>query len=171
MHIVFLELIIDPACSIVFEAEAGEAKIMRRPPRDAHESLFNKQILKTSLSQGGIVFIMVLIAFGLGHYFGYGEARIRALTFSTLVLVNLGLIFTNRSWSRNIIANLRAPNSALWWIISGALIFLALVLYVPLLRSLFHFNTLHLLDLTICFALGIFSILSFEVLRIFNTHA
>jgi Ca2+-transporting ATPase len=171
VHIVFLELIIDPACSIVFEAESGELNIMKRPPRDAHEPLFNRQILKTSLSQGGVVFFMLLIAFSLGHYLGYDTARIRALTFSTLVLANLGLIFTNRSWSRNIIANLREPNPALWWIISGALAFLAIVLYVPLLRGLFHFATLNLIDLGICFAIGIFSILSFEILRLFNNHA
>jgi Ca2+-transporting ATPase len=165
VHIVFLELIIDPACSIVFEAEIGETDVMQRKPRDPKESLFNWQILKMSFWQGGIVLLMVLIVFGLGHYFAYAEPKIRALTFATLVMGNLGLIFTNRSWTRNIFATLKIPNRALWWIISGAIVFLGLVMYVPFLQHVFRFAALNLPDLGVCLIAGLISLLGFEILK------
>ncbi len=165
VHIVFLELIIDPACSIVFEAEAGEADLMQRQPRSARDSLFNKQILTASLLQGGVVLVVVLIAFGLGHYFGYAGTTTRAFSFATMVLANLGLIFANRSWSRSVFKNIFTPNPALRWILSGALVFLGLVLYVPFLQNIFHFAALSALDIAICFGLALFSMFGFEAIR------
>ena len=92
----------------------------------------------------------------------------RALSFTTLIIANLSLILTNRSWSRTILDSMRSPNAAVWWILIGAVAFLGLALYVPLLRSLFRFSTLHLIDLGICFAAGTASILWFELLKAIN---
>lgn len=170
VHIVFLELIINPACSLIFEAEPEEKYTMQRLPRDPKESLFNRKILQKSLIQGGIVLLIVLAVFSFGHFSGYSTAEIRALTFTTLVLSNLSLIFTNRSWSRSVFATLRIPNPALWWIISGALLFLGLVLYVPWLHNIFHFTALGFADVIICLGAGIFSILCFELLKLRKKH-
>jgi Ca2+-transporting ATPase len=168
VHIVFLELIIDPACSIVFEAEPEETDVMKRNPRDPKESVFNWQILRMSLIQGCIVLFITLAVFSFGYYFGYNASKIRALTFTTLVMGNLSLIFSNRSWSRNVLASLQLPNPALWWVVSGTLIFLGIVLYIPFLCNVFHFGMLNLLDLIICLVAGIFCILCFEVIKIFS---
>ena len=168
VHIVFLELIIDPACSIVFEAEPEEMDVMKRNPRDPKESVFNWRLLRMSLIQGGIVLFIVLAVFSFGYYSGYNTSKIRALTFTALVMGNLGLIFSNRSWSHNVLASLRLPNPALWWIISGALVFLGVVLYIPFLHNVFHFGILNLLDLVICLVAGILCILCFEIIKIFN---
>jgi P-type Ca2+ transporter type 2C len=168
VHIVFLELIIDPACSVVFEAEKEEAGIMSRPPRDLGEPLFNKQMVTYSLLQGASVLIMVLAVFLIGMYRRLGEAEIRTLSFTTLVVANLGLILTNRSWSRPVLAMLRSPNSALRWVLGGAVLLMALVLYVPFLRDLFRFSMLHVTDLAICLTAGILSILWFEGWKILN---
>jgi len=92
-----------------------------------------------------------------------------ALCFATLVVANLGLIFANRSWSRTILATLRTPNQALWWVFGGTLFFLGLVLYVPFLRDLFHFSTLHPDDLALCLASGLVSILWFEGIKWLRT--
>ena len=78
-----------------------------------------------------------------------------ALSFTTLVVANLGLIFANRSWTRTIWSTLRTPNAALWWVIGGTTFFLGLALYVPFLRDLFHFSTLHPDDLALCLAGGV----------------
>ncbi len=99
---------------------------------------------------------------------GYNASKIRALTFTALVMGNLGLIFGNRSWSRNILASLRMPNPALWWIVSGTLIFLGTVLYMPFLHNIFHFAMLNLVDLVICLIAGIFCIICFEIIKIFS---
>jgi len=169
-HIVFLELIIDPACSVVFEAEPEETHIMKRPPRNLQEPLFNKRIIIFSLLQGVSVLLIVLAIFLIAMYRGLGETEARTLSFTTLIFANLGLILTNRSWSRTILTTLRSPNAALWWVLGGAIFFLGIVLYVPFLRDLFHFSRLHLIDLIISFAAGVISILWFEGFKIMNSH-
>jgi len=165
-HIVFLELLIDPACSVVFEAEPIGAEVMRQPPRRAQERLFDRQTVGLSLLQGLSVLTIVLAVFGVSLYRGQGELEARALTFTTLVVANIGLIFTNRSWAHPILTTLRWPNAALWGITSGALGALALVLYVPFLQELFRLAVLHPEDLALCLAGGLAGILWFEGLKL-----
>ncbi|MGE5217877.1 MAG: cation-translocating P-type ATPase [Chloroflexota bacterium] len=165
VHIVFLELIIDPACSIAFEAEPAESDIMQKPPRDPDTPLFDARHILFSLLQGAIVLAAVLVVFAFALYRGQGDADARTLSFSTLVIGMLGLIAVNRSWSRNVIHALRAPNRAFWWVAAGALGFLAVVLYVPSLRDLFRFSTLHADDLLICAVAGLLSSSAIELLK------
>ena len=165
MHIVFLELIIDPACSVVFEAEPEEADVMTRPPRRPDAPLFGKRTVTLSLLQGLSVLAMLVFVYVVSLKRGQSEEDSRALTFATLIIANLGLIFVNRSWSRTVLATLRSPNTALWWVTGGAVVFLGLVLYVPFLRDLFRFSVLHPFDIFICVAAGVMSIVWFEVLK------
>jgi P-type Ca2+ transporter type 2C len=165
-HVVFLELIIDPACSLAFEAEPDEEDVMVRPPRDPAEPLFSPRTIALSVLQGLGVLLVVLGVFGVVLARGQGELEARAMTFTTLIVANLALILTNRSWSRTIVATLRAPNPALWWVVGGALTLLGLVLYVPFLRALFGFSVLHSDDLAICLAAGLASIGWFEGLKL-----
>lgn len=165
VHVAFLELIIDPACSIVFEAEREEANAMQRPPRPMTEHLFEKQMIFMSLLQGfGVLFILLAI-FAIALHRGQGAEEARALTFTALVIANVALIATNRSGSRNIVSILRTPNPAMWWVVGSALFFLALVLYVPFLKELFHFSTLHFFDIALCVGTGVVSIVWFETLK------
>lgn len=165
VQIVFLELIIDPACSIVFEAEPAEKDVMKRPPRSLNEPIFDWKMIGLSILQGISVLIVVLAIYLISLNQGQNVEEARALCFTTLIIANLALILTNRSWSSTIIDNLKSPNRALWWVIGGALIFLALVLYIPQLQSLFSFGFLHPEDLLICFTRGIISILWFELFK------
>ncbi|MCX6999166.1 MAG: cation-translocating P-type ATPase [Candidatus Sumerlaeota bacterium] len=168
VHIVFLELIIDPACSVVFEAEPAEDKLMERPPRKSTERLFSKNVMAIGALQGLSVLIMVLLVYVISLYRAQSEMEARALTFTTLIIANLCLILTNRSWSRTILKMLRAPNDALWWVVGGAAVFLALVLYVPFLRNLFRFSYMHAVDIFICLGAGVMSIIWFEGLKVFR---
>jgi Ca2+-transporting ATPase len=168
VHIVFLELIIDPACSVVFEAEPEEADVMTRPPRRPGAPLFERRTVGISLMQGLIVLAVLLVVFTISLRRGQSGEEARTLAFATLIVANLGLILVNRSWSRVIIDTLRTPNTALWWVTGGALLFLGLVLYVPFLRSLFQFSFLHITDAVIFIAAGAFSILWFELLKAAN---
>jgi len=165
VHIMFLELIIDPACSTVFEAEPEEKNVMDRPPRSPKEPLFSKRMVGMSLLQGANVLILCLAVFAIAYYRGLGEMEARAMTFTTLIIANLSLILTNRSWSRTILATLKNPNAALWWVLGGAFLFLGFALYIPVLRTLFRFALLHPIDLTICLIVGSSSILWFELLK------
>jgi Ca2+-transporting ATPase len=168
VHVVFLELIIDPACSIAFEAEPEEADVMQRPPRHRKEPLFSRKTVAISLIQGLIVLLITLAIYGFSLKQGRGELEARTLTFTTLVIANLGLILTNRYWSSTILASLRSKNTVLWLILALTLVFLGLVIYVPFLRDLFHFDMLHLNDLLLCFGAGIASILWFEAVKYFS---
>jgi Ca2+-transporting ATPase len=166
VHIVFLELIIDPSCTLIFEAEGEEPGVMTRPPRSPRERLFGLKSLGVSLLQGMSVLAVVLGVFLVARYMGHPPDNARGLTFAALVVANVALILTNRSWSRTIPSMLREPNSALWWVVGGAVVFLALVLHVGFLRDLFHFAPLHTTDLVICLAAGAVSILWFEFLKV-----
>ncbi len=165
VHVAFLELIIDPACSLVFEAEPGEDNVMKRPPRKHDEKLFGPRIIVLSLLQGLGVLAIVFLVYASALYRGHSEPDARALTFTTLVVANLGLIFANRSWSKTIIQTFGTPNVALWWVSGCTLIFLGAALYVPILQDLFNFCQLHINDLVICLGAGITSVLWFEGLK------
>jgi P-type Ca2+ transporter type 2C len=165
VHIVFLELIIDPACSLVFEAEGEEADIMRRPPRRPEEPLFSRRAVGIALLQGAGVLAVVFGVFALAVTRGQGAEDARALAFTTLIVANLALILTNRSWTRTIVDSLRSRNAALAWVVGGAVVFLALILRVPVLRGLFGFSSVHSDDLVICLAAGVLSILWFEAFK------
>lgn len=168
IHIAFLHLIIDPACTVVFEAEPAESNVMRRPPRNPKEPLFSHRTLRLALLQGISVLVVLVAVFAIAYYSGNGEFDARALAFTTLIISNLAMILTNRSWSRTIPEMLQAPNQALWWVIGGGLLFLGLVLYIPLLRHLFSFSFLHIDDLLISLFSGVVSIFWFEGLKLWN---
>jgi len=165
VHIAFLELIIDPACSIVFEAEEAEARIMRRPPRSSTESLFQRRFVVLSVLQGVGMLAISLAIFAVVYSRGQGEADARALTFTALVLMNLALILTGRSGTLGVWESLRRANPAMWWVTGSALVLLAVVLYVPWLRTLFQLSTLHPFDIGLCLGAGVAGSAWFETVK------
>ena len=170
VHIVFLELIIDPSCTLIFEAEEAEPNTMTRPPRSPRERLFGMKSLALSLLQGASVLAIVMAVFLTARWLGHSEYNARGLTFAALVVANIGLILTNRSLLRTIPAMMKEPNAALWWVVGGAVGLLAMVIYVPFLWRLFHFAPLHLIDLVICVLAGGLSVLWFECVKLFRTR-
>lgn len=165
VHVVFLELLIDPACSVVFEAEPEEENIMKRPPRNPKKPLFGKNMLVMSLLQGIFSLIAVAAVFALALNLGKTETEVRTMTFITLVISNIFLIFTNRSWSKNILSAFSIPNKSLVWIVSLIAIVLTLAVYAPFLRKIFYFELLAPLDIVISLGAGILSIVWFEILK------
>ena len=166
IHVAFLHLIIDPACSIVLEAEPAEATVMQRPPRNPQEPLFGRKTVGLAVMQGLGILAIALTIFIIALARKQGELDARALTFTTLILANLGLILSEGSTSRLNLKILRSPNPALWWVLGGGLVFLTTVLYVPFLRHMFGFSFLHPIDLAICLLGGAMSLLWFELLKI-----
>jgi Ca2+-transporting ATPase len=164
LHIAFLELVIDPACSIVFENEPSEADVMQRPPRDIEAPLFGGMTLALSLLQGLGVLMVVLAAYALGAAY-LSEKEVRAFTFATLVMGNLALIFSNRSRTASLWTLLRTPNRALWLVCSVTLALMSLTLYWPWMARLFNFEPLPLRYLLIATGLGLTSVLWFELIK------
>lgn len=171
VHVVFLELIIDPACSVIFEAENAEQDVMTRRPRNPTERLYSLRSIAMSLLQGFSVLAIILCVYVAAGRLGHLDADTRrALAFTTLVVANICLILTNRSRSRTILSMFREPNGALWWVVGGATAGMGLILYVPFLRSLFHFGSLHTADLALCVGAGVVSILWFELLKLWRAR-
>ncbi len=166
VHILFLQLIIDPACSIAFEAEKAEDGVMRRPPRATSESLFDRRTVLLGLLQGALLLGVVLAIYGVALQRGQGDAVSRALTFTTMVIADLGLILANRSRSHSMLATFAIPNRSLWWILAGGIVFLACVLYVPLLRNVFSFGFLHADDILISVTAGLAAVLGVEATKL-----
>jgi Ca2+-transporting ATPase len=166
VHVLFLELIIDPACTIVFEMEDDEPDIMQRPPRKLEAPLFGRSMILSGLIQGlgNLAVVAGVYFFALYQNLGEGEARMFA--FVSLVIGNLGLIFANRSRTMSIFKTLRVPNKALWWIAGGALFFLALVLTIPALRNVFQFAPLHRWEVALLSLAAAFSIFFAEIIKL-----
>lgn len=158
VHIVFLELIIDPSCSLIFEAEHAEADVMNRPPRKPDERLFSMQTIGIAVMQGLSTLAVCLGVFMLARS-SHSAGAARALTFVTLVMAFLMIILVNRSWTKSLFEMLRTPNAALHWVVFGTSVFLTVVLSVPFARRIFHFAPLHPTDLVISLGAGLLCVL------------
>lgn len=166
IHIVFLEMIINPACAIVFEAEAAESNVMQRPPRKIEEHLFGTRNVALSLLHGAGLLVMVAMVFFIGLYSGANsgleEGQARALAFTTLVIGNLGLIISSRSLSHRWYALMRQSNPSQWWILSGTLLALTIIMMVPALQRAFRFTALSSTHLSIALLSGMAILFWFE---------
>jgi Ca2+-transporting ATPase len=149
IHIAFLEMIIDPVCSIVFESETEEADVMQRPPRPPEQPLFSGALIGWGLLQGALTFALVAAIFVIGQSRAMPEAELRALTFFALVLSIVGLIFVNRSFSASLWTALRRPSPVLLIVLVTVTVMLSLTLLWPAARDLFRFGPLHPDDLAL----------------------
>ena len=140
VHILFLQLIIDPACSVVFEAEPLEAGAMTARPRSPDARLFDAAVLARGAWQGAGLLAMLLAVYAGARGAAGSDDAARALTFMVLVLANLGLIHANRSWGRTSLAGPAASNKTFRWIALGTLALLGCVLGVPAVSRLFAFT-------------------------------
>lgn len=165
-HIVFLELIIDPICSIVFEAEAADKEIMKRAPRNYRSSILSWRSFLISLLQGGSLLLIIALAYGYYLHQGWEVDQARTVSFAILIFANLLLVLANRSWAHNFFASFKKANSALWPIMLFGLSFLALVIYQPFFRHIFKFTTLSLELLGQALLIAILPVLIFEVIKI-----
>ncbi|PKL40431.1 MAG: ATPase [Spirochaetae bacterium HGW-Spirochaetae-1] len=170
VHIVFLELIIDPACTMIFEQEKEEDGIMSRPPRDPGDPLFGKKLIILSVLQGLFSLAAITFIYKAALFLGHGEAEARTLTFITLIVSNLSIIISNRSWSRNIFSIIATRNSAQTWVVLGAIVFLGIVISVPFLRNMFHFAPMHAVDILLALSAGLASIVWFEIVKLISSR-
>jgi Ca2+-transporting ATPase len=163
VHVAFLELVIDPACSIAFEAEPEEPGIMQRPPRAANAPLFGKRMLVLSLLQGASV-----LAASLALYFiagGNGDEHARTIAFTSLMSGNLALIVVNRSWRTSLLAR-RGKNRTAAVVVVVALVLLVTIVSVAPLRGFFAFGALAGWELALALASGLVALSWFEILKV-----
>jgi P-type Ca2+ transporter type 2C len=165
LHIVFLELVIDPACSIVFESEPEQPGIMKRRPRNPKARIFDTRTIGLAVFQGLGLLAVTIGAFLISLYRGQGEFDARTISFTALILGNLALIWTDRSRSQSFQEFRGVRNPPLWILTSGVLLMLALVLYIPSIREILQFSTLHPPDIAACLGLAVLSVVWFEIVK------
>ncbi len=155
VHIAFLELLIDPVCSIVFESEPEEGDVMARPPRDPAAPLFSRRLIVGSLLQGVLVMAVVGGCYVALLRAPWPEDRARAAAFTALVACSLALIVVNRSLKGSLWVALSRPNAALWRVVAATGALLGAVLLIAPLRTLFHFGALSPMQAAAALGLGL----------------
>ena len=165
VHIAFLEMVIDPACSIAFEAESSEQDLMRRPPRRADSRLLSPAMVGWSLLQGGLALASLSGVLLAGLARDMPEDELRALMFTSLVLINISLILVNRSFSSSLIVAIRRPNPFLWLLLTLVVAVLTTALAWPPAMALFRFGPLHADDLAVSGGAGLALLLIMEAVK------
>ncbi len=168
IHIVFMELLIDPACSIIFEWEKEEANIMSRKPRNPKEPLFGKKTLFLSILQWFFALFMVLIIFKFFLRCDQSETTAKTAAFITLIIGNISLILVNRSWTHTIFYMLKIKNTALVPVILWAILMLILMVYMPAVQNIFHFTSMSIWYFFLAIGWWVISVFWFELIKYFS---
>ena len=167
VQIAFLELIIDPACSVVFEAEEIDPTIMEQPPRGPGEPMFGGRVLTIAVLQGCSMLAAVLGVYLWNVLTGRPDEVTRSVTFATLVLGNLALILVNRSWHLPVWRTFRErTNHTLKWILSAAVVLLVVILSVPSVRRAFSLGPVSFTDWLIAIAASCIGVMWFEIYKV-----
>jgi P-type Ca2+ transporter type 2C len=170
VHIAFLEMIIDPVCALVFEAEADEDGAMKRPPRDPAEPIFSVPTIIWSVAQGVLVLAATAGVYLLAPQYGQDTSQTRTLTFVTLVFGILALILVDRSASPSILAAVFRPNRALAVVLPVNIALLAVVLFWPPARAMFRFAEVSANWLAVPLAAGVLVLVLLEAVKLISSR-
>lgn len=162
VHIIFLELIMGPTCSIIYENEPMEENTMQQPPRPFTVSFFNMKELTTSIIQGLMITAGTLAAYQYAVYQGYNETLTRTMVFTVLIVANIILTLVNRSFYYSIIHTLGYKNRMVPQIILITIAITGLLIFLKPLASFFDFETMTLTQLFICVGIGFMSVIWYE---------
>jgi Ca2+-transporting ATPase len=165
VHIIFLELIMGPTCSIIFENEPMEKNTMSQKPRPFTNTFFNWKELTTSIIQGLAITAGTLIAYQYSVFQGFDEAHTRTMVFTVLIAANIFLTLVNRSFYYSIFTTLKYKNNLIPIIIGITITITGLLLYVPPLTAFFKFDQLDAAQLLTSIAIGFLSVIWFEVVK------
>ena len=162
IHIALLEMVIDPVCALVFEAERDEADIMQRRPRDPGEALFSLPMIAWSIFQGGLAFAFLASVFLAETWWGMPEIELRALTFFALIAEILVLILVNRSFSASLGDALTRHNAALRYVALAITGVTALILFLPRAQALLKFGSITWNDMALAAGMGMLLLVLLE---------
>lgn len=165
VHVIFLELIMGPTCSIVYENEPIEKNAMQQKPRKMTETFLNWRELSISIIQGLMITVGVLFTYQLAVQNGASEEKTRAMVFTTLIFANVFLSLTNRSFTYGLFESFKNKNILFPLIIGATLVLLFAILYIPVFSNFFHVSSLKLKDLGVALLIAMVSVLWFEVYK------
>jgi Ca2+-transporting ATPase len=166
LHVIFLELIMGPTCSIIYENEPVEKNIMRQKPRPFTTTFFNAKELITSIIQGLCITAGVLFIYQYAVAEGFNENIVRTMVFSTLITANIFLTLINRSFYYSVITTLKYRNNLVPLIISVTILIVAVMIYIEPLAAFFGFEPLHSSQLLTCCSVGFLSVIWYEMVKL-----
>jgi P-type Ca2+ transporter type 2C len=155
IHIALLEMVIDPVCALVFEAEGEEADVMSRPARDPKEPLFSVQMIFWSIFQGGCAFALLAGIYVWGLWQSLPEPHLRGLVFFALVAAIISLILVNRSFSASLVEAFVRKNAAFRYVLLSVAGISAIIFGIPAITALLKFSALHWQDLALVLIVGL----------------
>jgi Ca2+-transporting ATPase len=168
IHIAFLELIMDPTCSIVYENEPLEKNTMNQKPKPYSKSFFTNVEMFQSILQGVMITIGLLFIYQFAIQNGANEALTRTMVFTCLVTSNIFLTLLNRSFFYSIITTLSYENNLVGIVISITVIILGMILFIPPIRSFFEFEPLSISQLAISIGIGTLSVVWYEFVKLYK---
>ncbi|MEY4366257.1 MAG: hypothetical protein RLZZ305_1601 [Actinomycetota bacterium] len=167
LQIAMLELVIDPACSILFQMEPHDPELMTRPPRGRESRMFGVRRAAVSVAQGAVSLVAVCAVWVWGSSRGDGDDSVRALAFVALSASNLMLILVNRSWRLTALGTvLTRRNPAVAWTVVANLFVVGALLSVGSLRSAFHLGSVSPLEVSVAGAAAAAGVAWFEVAKV-----
>ncbi|MFV0142177.1 cation-translocating P-type ATPase [Empedobacter falsenii] len=165
VHVIFLELVMGPTCSIVYENEPLEKDSMKRKPRPMTETFLNWKELSTSIIQGIIITLGLLFVYQYTYQLGGNEEKTRAMVFTTLIFSNVWLSLTNRSFYYSLWSSFRNKNNLMVYVTVLTLVILFAILYIQPISLFFKVTSLNLNELGIAMLVAMLSVLWFEVYK------
>lgn len=166
IHIIFLEIIMGPTCSIIYENEPMEKNTMSQQPKALTTTFFNWKELLISIIQGLVITTGTLFVYQYSVMNGYDENLTRTMVFTVLIAANIFLTLINRSFYYSIFTTLKYNNNMVFLIISITVVMLSLILFVKSITSFFEFESLNFRQLLICFTIGFVSVIWFEIVKL-----
>lgn len=168
VHIIFLEIIMGPTCSIIYENEPMEKNTMSQKPKPLSNTFFNWKELSISIIQGLVITAGTLFVYRYAIYHAYSEDLTRTMTFTVLIVANIFLTLINRSFYYSIFTTLKYKNNMVFAIIFITIAIVGLLLFVKPLTLFFEFETLNWIQLITCIAIGFISVIWFELVKLFK---
>ena len=165
IHIIFLEMIMGPTCSIIFENEPIEKNTMVQKPRLLTKTFFNWKELTTSIMQGLVITAGTLFIYQYSVVQGYDESLTRTMVFTVLINANIFLTFVNRSFYYSVFTTIKYKNGLVLLVVSLTIIISTLLLYIKPLTDFFEFEQLQLSQLIICITIGFLSVIWYEFVK------
>lgn len=165
IHIIFLELIMGPTCSIVYENEPMEKNTMKQKPKALTSTFFSWKELSTSIIQGLVITVGSLFVYQYSVINNYNEALTRSMTFTVLVIANIFLTLTNRSFYYSILTTLKYKNNLVVFVILTVIIIMGLIFSIKSVTTFFEFETLNFSQLSMCMIIGFVSVVWFEIVK------
>jgi P-type Ca2+ transporter type 2C len=170
IHVIFLELIMTPTCSVFYEREPVEDNIMIQEPVKRRSALFSRAEIFISIIQGCIIALGVLLLYHIYMADGHSPEKIRTVVFTTLLMSNVFLTFTNRSFSKNFWQTLHYKNPLALPVLLLSVLFIIIILAADPVRSVFEMSSIGMYDLSICFGVSVFSVFWFEAYKRFRRY-